>query len=77
MALYVCLIFLNLSFHSWLEKCILSIPRVKKKSAGHRVFSYRSHFLKNNLPADIRQPDAVEAFKSKLKTHLYDLQIVV
>uniref|UniRef100_A0A4W6FHD0 Reverse transcriptase domain-containing protein n=1 Tax=Lates calcarifer TaxID=8187 RepID=A0A4W6FHD0_LATCA len=52
---------------------LLSVPRVKKKSAGCRAFSYRAPFLWNNLPSDIRQADSVEAFKSKLKTHLYAL----
>uniref|UniRef100_A0A4W6D5N5 Reverse transcriptase domain-containing protein n=1 Tax=Lates calcarifer TaxID=8187 RepID=A0A4W6D5N5_LATCA len=52
---------------------LLSVPRVKKKSAGCRAFSYRAPFLWNNLPSDIRQAESVEAFKSKLKTHLYAL----
>ncbi len=50
---------------------LLSFPRVKKKSAGCRAFSYRAPFLWNNFPADITQSDSVEAFKSKLKTHLF------
>ena len=52
---------------------LLSVPRVKKKSAGERAFSYRAPFLWNNLPIDIRQSDSVEVFKSKLKTHLFAL----
>ena len=35
--------------------------------------SYRAPFLWNNLPADIRQSGSVDAFKSKLKTHFFDL----
>ncbi len=52
---------------------LLCVPRLKKKSAGRRAFSYHAPFLWNNLPADIRQSDSVEAFKSKLKTHLFTL----
>ena len=49
------------------------VPRVKKKSAGCRACSYRAPFLWNNLPPDIRQSGSIDAFKSKLKTHLFDL----
>ena len=46
---------------------------IKKKSADCRAFSYQAPFLWNNLPADIRQSGSVDAFKSKLKTYLFDL----
>ena len=52
---------------------LLMVPRIKKKSAGCKAFSYRAPFLWNNLPADIRQSGSVDAFKSKLKTHFFDL----
>ncbi len=52
---------------------LLCVPRVKKKSAGCRAFSYRAPFLWNNLPADIRQSDSLETIKSQLKTHLFAL----
>uniref|UniRef100_A0A671Y9A2 Reverse transcriptase domain-containing protein n=1 Tax=Sparus aurata TaxID=8175 RepID=A0A671Y9A2_SPAAU len=52
---------------------LLMVPRIKKKSAGCRAFSYRAAFLWNNLPADLRPAGSVDAFKSKLKTHFFDL----
>ena len=52
---------------------LLSLPKVKKKSAGQRTFAYRAPFLWNRLPSVIREADSVELFKGKLKTHLYNL----
>ena len=52
---------------------LLVVPRVKKKSAGHRAFSYRSPFLWNGLPADIREANSLATFKTKLKTYLFSL----
>uniref|UniRef100_A0A8C5CCP5 Reverse transcriptase domain-containing protein n=2 Tax=Gadus morhua TaxID=8049 RepID=A0A8C5CCP5_GADMO len=52
---------------------LLSLPKVKKKSAGQRAFAYRAPFLWNRLPSAIREADSVELFKGKLKTHLYNL----
>lgn len=51
------------------------MPRDKKKSTGSRVLSFHAPFLWNNLPADIRQSDTTETFKSRLKTfnHCYIL----
>uniref|UniRef100_A0A8C5AGF3 Reverse transcriptase domain-containing protein n=1 Tax=Gadus morhua TaxID=8049 RepID=A0A8C5AGF3_GADMO len=52
---------------------LLSLPKVKKKSAGQRALAYRAPFLWNRLPSAIREADSVELFKGKLKTHLYNL----
>uniref|UniRef100_A0A667Z0D5 Reverse transcriptase domain-containing protein n=1 Tax=Myripristis murdjan TaxID=586833 RepID=A0A667Z0D5_9TELE len=52
---------------------LLCLPRIKKKSAGGRAFSYRAPLLWNNLPADVRQSESVDSFKSRLKTHLFGL----
>ena len=49
------------------------VPRMKKKSAGCRTFSYQAPFLRNHLPADIRQSGSVDALKSELKSHFFDL----
>lgn len=51
----------------------LSVPAVKKKTAGNRAFSYRAPYLWNSLPASIREAGSIEIFKSKLKTHLFSL----
>ena len=52
---------------------LLSLPKVKKKSAGQRAFAYRAPFLWNRLPPVIREADLVELYKGMLKTHLYNL----
>ncbi|XP_061913857.1 uncharacterized protein LOC133656987 [Entelurus aequoreus] len=52
---------------------LLVIPRAKKKSAGYRAFSIRAPVLWNALPVTVRDATSVEAFKSHLKTHLYNL----
>ena len=50
---------------------LLVIPRVKKKSAGNRAFSYRSPFLWNGLPKEVREANSLNTFKTKLKTYLF------
>lgn len=45
----------------------LSVPRVKKKSAGCRAWSCGAPFHWNDLPADIRQSDSNEVFNPNLK----------
>lgn len=52
---------------------LLSVPSVKKESAGCRGLSSHASFHWNNLPADIRQSDSAEVFKFKFKIHLLTL----
>ena len=52
---------------------LLSIPKVNKKSAGNRAFSYRAPFLWNSLPPAIREANSPDIFKARLKTHLFSL----
>ena len=40
---------------------LLTIPKVNKKSAGKRAFSYRAPYLWNNLPPVIRESDSAVA----------------
>lgn len=47
---------------------LLSVSRVKKKSADCRAFYYQAPFLWNNLPAGVQLTDSIKAFKSKLRT---------
>ena len=51
----------------------LIVPRIKKKSAGSRAFSYRAPYLWNRLPLTIREANSTEIFKSRLKTYLFSL----
>lgn len=46
---------------------LLSVPRVKKKSAGCRTISHCAAFLWNSPLADIRRADSTEALKFKFK----------
>ena len=50
---------------------LLNVPRISKKTAGGRAFSYRAQFLWNGLPSHVRLADSVSTFKSLLKTHLF------
>ncbi len=51
----------------------LIIPRISKSTAGGRSFSYLAHKLWNNLPNTVREADTLCQFKSRLKTHLFNL----
>ncbi len=47
--------------------------RRSKSSAGGRSFSYLAPKLWNNLPNTVREADTLCQFKSRLKTHLFNL----
>lgn len=49
----------------------LTVPKVKKKSAGSRAFSFRAPYLWNKLPLSVREAGSIEIFKTRLKTHLF------
>ncbi len=51
----------------------LIIPRISKSTAGGRSFFYLAPKLWNNLPNTVREADTVCQFKSRLKTHLFNL----
>ncbi len=51
----------------------LIIPRISKSTAGGRSFSYLAPKLWNNLPNTVRKADILCQFKSRLKTHLFNL----
>ncbi len=51
----------------------LIIPRISKSTAGGRSFFYLAPKLWNNLPNNVREPDTLCQFKSRLKTHLFYL----
>ena len=50
---------------------LLTVPRISKKTARGRAFSYRAKFLWNGLPIHVRDSDSVSTFKSLLKTLLF------
>ncbi len=50
---------------------LLSIPEVRKKSAGFRTFAFRAPSLWNNLLLNIRKAGSVGIFKCRLKTFLF------
>ncbi len=49
------------------------IPRISKSTAGGRSFFYLAPKLWNNLPNTVREADTICQFKSRLKTHLFNL----
>ncbi len=51
----------------------LIISRISKSTAGGRSFSYLVPKLWNNLPNTVREADTLCQFKSRLKTHLFNL----
>ncbi len=51
----------------------LIISRISKSTAGGRSFSYLAPKLWNNLPNTVREADTLCQFKSRLKTHLFNL----
>ncbi len=51
----------------------LIISRISKSTAGGRSFFYLAPKLWNNLPNTVREADTRCHFKSRLKTHLFNL----
>ncbi len=51
----------------------LIIPRISKSTAGGRSFFYLALKLWNNLPNRVWEADTLCQFKSRLKTHLFNL----
>ncbi len=51
----------------------LIIPKISKSTAGSRSFFYLAPKLWNNLPNTARKIDTLCQFKSRLKTHLFNL----
>ncbi len=51
----------------------LIIPRISKSTAGGRSLFYLVPKLWNNLPNTVREADTLCQFKSRLKTHLFNL----
>ncbi len=51
----------------------LIIPRISKSTEGGRSVSYLAPKLWNNLPNTVREAGTLCQFKSRLKTHLFNL----
>lgn len=54
------------------SKKLLDTPRTRTTSYGDRAFSVAAPVLWNALPDDLRHETELSAFKSKLKTHLFN-----
>ena len=52
---------------------ILNVPRSDTKSWGDRAFSIAVPRLWNSLPIELRTTTNIEEFKSRLKTHLFNM----
>ena len=51
---------------------LLVVPKVSKSTIGGRAFSYQAPVLWNQLPDLVKKADTVTAFKSRLKTFLFE-----
>ena len=52
---------------------LLSVPSARLSTMGSRAFCCSAPLLWNALPPDIRNIDTLPLFKSRLKTHLFQL----
>ena len=55
------------------EELLLFVPVRSKKTLGDRAFVIAAPKLWNALPSDLRRVQSIDAFKRKLKTHLFRL----
>jgi hypothetical protein len=55
------------------DLALLEVPRTRLKFYGDRAFAKAAPVLWNKLPLDIRVIDDLNAFKRRLKTHLYEV----
>ena len=53
------------------DKQLLVVPKYRLSKFGKRSFSYAAPSLWNTLPLDIKLSPSVDAFKNRLKTHLF------
>ena len=53
------------------NQMLLEVPRTKLKSCGDRAFSVAAPIAWNKLPVGIRSIENLEAFKQKLKAHMF------
>ena len=52
---------------------LLTVPKRRLKSFGHRSFSYLAPTIWNALPDDLRFAPSISSFRKALKTHLFNL----
>ena len=50
---------------------LLVVPKTKTKLYGDRSFAASAPKLWNALPVEIKNPESLDIFKSKVKTHLF------
>ena len=55
------------------SQLLLSIPKSRLATCGDRAFAIAAPKLWNSLPLSIRSSETVDAFKKRLKTHLFKL----
>ena len=54
----------------------LLVQPIVRTNAGKRTFAYAGPVLWNNLPASIRSSNSAKDFKTKLKTHLFNVAFI-
>ena len=55
------------------EDNLLSVPRAQLKQYGERSFSVAGPMLWNKLPLSVKTAPTLEIFRSRLKTHLFQV----
>lgn len=53
------------------DQNLLTVPRTRYRTRGDRSFQAVAPRLWNDLPPSMRSSDSVDAFKCRLKTHLF------
>ena len=61
--------------HSSSDSRTLGIPQIKTKTFGHRSFSHAAPSVWSSLPREIRYIQSTTAFKTALKTHLFNFYL--
>jgi hypothetical protein len=52
---------------------LLTVPRMRLKTFGYRTFCYAAPHLWNDLPQFVRDSHSLDVFKTRLKTHLFNI----
>ena len=54
-------------------KKLLTVPFVRTKTFGHRMFTYAAASLWNDLPLNLREAECLTVLKKLLKAHLFKI----
>ena len=55
------------------DNSLLHVPRYETANYKDRKFSFSAPMLWNKLPRNVRESNSLDIFKSRLKTHLFNV----